>query len=431
MSTSFDWSQFKEVKPAPKEESPEFDWSQFKEVKEEKPESFTEKIERHILRSASRIGETALGLPGDIASLPSTLLQKGAEKITGKDQSTAANVAKAVFPGANLPTSSQLKEKAVEASEGYLAPKGKGEEISDEVIQDFTSLLSPAKAGGSLLKTLSRKLGIAAGATGAKELAAGFGAGEKGQAGTKVGTMFLLSIFDPKGASKYVSNLYQDAKELVPEGAKVSAKNLSLELSSLRKQLEKGGSAASKTKAIQKIDEINSKISKKQIPVEELTEFKKTINESRASLYDEFKSDKAGRALAKRNLDSVSKTVDNALGDYAKVNPEWGNVYNDANAGYAAIQSSKKAAKSVAEFLRQNPHLKYGALAAELFLAPKSIAFLPLAYAGIKGVELLARISKSSVLRKYYIGAAEAAVKEDAAAFARNMEKLDSELNKK
>jgi hypothetical protein len=439
MTSAFDWNQFEKVAPEPKAEpqaQAAFDWNQFEKVSEAGQQPQQSGILRDVARTGARIGETLAGLPGDIANLPKAAMRFIAGKISPKAKENvegALSIASGVFPGANLPTSEKLRQEAKKVAGEYLEPQTRGERISDEVASDFASLAVPIKGKVPFLKTLGRSLGISTVATGAGELAEEFGAEESGKGATKMGAMFLGSMFNPQGASKYVSKLYADAKDLLPEGAKAPAKNLAKELNGLSKELVKGGSAPSKTKAIQKISEINGKISKGMVPVDELTEFKKSVNEARAGLYEEFKSDKVGRKMAKRNLDSVSKAIDNSLKEYGQTHPEWNKLYQDANAGYGAIAQSKKISSNVAKMIKSHPHLHataIAALAGQLFLAPKTIALAASGYGAVKSAELMARIGKSPVLRKYYMQAVNAAAKEDSAAFVRNIAKIDSELNK-
>ena len=448
MTAQFDWDQFERAVPAQQQSQAapqvaqqsaaapqEFDWEQFAPAEQAVAEKAPSQAIRHVARTGSRIAETIAGLPSDIMNLPIKAGRAIAEKITGKKSEEfddAYKFAKAVFPGANLPGSEELKQQAIGLSKGYLAPQSKGEEISDEFASDFASLAIPVKGKVPFLKSIGKALGVSAFATGAAETAEALGAEEGGKGATKMGAMFLGSVFNPKGASKYVSDLYSEAKNLLPEGARAPAKNLSKELSSLSKELSKGGSAASKTKAIQKIGEINGKISKGTVPVDELTEFKKSINEARSGLYEEFKSDKAGRKAAKRNLDAVSKTIDSSLNEYGAMHPEWNKVYQDANQGYAAIAQSKKVSTNIARTIKQNPHIASGTLIADLFLVPKIATAAGVAggISAVKSVELMSRIAKSPVLRKYYSQAINAAIKEDSAALARNLGKLDEEVGK-
>ncbi len=80
--------------------------------------------------------------------------------------------------------------------------------------------------------------------------------------------------------------------------------------------------------------------------------------------------------------------------------------------------------------MKTHPHSSAAVLAGELFLAPKAIPVTVAGYGALKTGELVARIAKSPVLRKYYTGVVEAALKDDAAAMVKELNKLDAALKK-
>ena len=306
-------------------------------------------------------------------------------------------------------------------------PQSHTVEVSDAIFSDYASLAIPVKGKIPFLRSLGLALGSNLTAEGARL----FGAEEKGQVATKMGTLFLLSTINPKGVTNYKDALFSEAKSLVPAGAEVQAKELPSQLKSLKAQLKKGGTAVSKEKSLKKIDEIQKALTRNDtIPVEELTEFKKSINEARAGLYEEFGKNKTGREIAKRNLDRVSKIVDNALAEYGKINPEWESVYRSANEAHGAIEQSKKTRRFLSQLIKENPHIKYGSIAAEVALGLKAIPTLAGGYGIIKMGEVLTRIKKSPVLRRYYEGVVKSAIKEDSADAIKNLNKLDAALKK-
>lgn len=402
--------------------------SKFRLLPEEQTTKTQEGI-RHVARSASRIGETLAGLPGDIIEAPANLMNYAIEKITGKPNEgfrEAKKTAKKFLPFGNVPSSGEIREKTKELSGGYLEPKGKGEELSDAIVSDFASLAIPIKGKIPFLRSLGTSLGANLAAEGAELL----GAGEKGKAATKIGSMFLLSAFKPNGAKKFGDDLYKQAEKLVPEGATVSAENLLKSTEKLKEQLKKGGSAPYKTPALTKINEIASKVDYDRIPVDELTQFKIDINKARSSLYGDVNLDKGGRAMAKRNLDSTAKVVDDALKEYGHANPEWQKAYRSANEVYGAIAQSKQVSNSIQKLIKSYPHASAAALAGKLFLAPKSTPALVAGYGALKTGELITRIAKSKTLQGYYQGVVKAALKDDAAAMSKYLNKLDAGLKK-
>lgn len=399
----------------------------YKLLPKEKPKKFEEA--RHVARSAARAIETVAGYVGDISETPARLAKYAIEKVSGKNYpevEEAFNIAKAITSPSRLPTSDEIREQTKKIGEGYLEPKSEGEELSDQLVSDFSSLAIPVKGKIPFL----RSLGIALGSNLAEKGAEALGAGEEGKTATKIGSAFLLSAFKPNGAKKYADNLYADAKKLVPDGATVPANNLIKESIALKKQLKTGGSASYKTPALTKVEELQKKIKNGRIPVNELTEFKIDINKARSGLYGDLTLDKSGRAIAKRNLDAAAKIVDNGLKEYGHANPAWEKAYRPANEVYGAIEQSKKVGNSIQRIIKQYPHSSGAILAAELFLAPKTIPIAVGGLGALKAGELVARIAKSKTLQKYYTEVVNAALKDDSALMIKYLNKLDAGLKK-
>lgn len=168
------------------------------------------------------------------------------------------------------------------------------------------------------------------------------------------------------------------------------------------------------------------------IEVEELESFKRDINEARSGLFDEFKTDKIGRKAAKRNLDTVSKFVDQSLYEYGKQNPEWEAFYRPANEVHGAIASSHRVRNSLK---RHAKSLGFPAVLAELGLYHGAGIGPALgvtgATAGALGTgEILSRVMKSPTLRKHYNNLIIGALKDDVVVIRENLKKLNDELNK-
>lgn len=426
MTAAFDWNQFKEVSQTPissSKSSSSFDFNQFPEVKSA-PEKGLDDVKRHLTRSVVRGAEALAGAPGDVLNAPFNVARLAIPKSQQKNFDEVSKIAKFFLPGINLPTSSQLKETSSKLSNGYTDPKSEGEKKSDDIISDFVSLAIPIKGKIPFARSLGASIGSNLAEMGVKHL----GGEEGAQTATKLGTAFLLTAINPKGANKYASSLFSEAESLLPKNAMAEGKMLSGELKNFKQELIKGGSAPSKDKSLKKIDEVLNATKNGRISVDELTSFKKSINEAREGLYQEFGSNKSGRLSAKRNLDRVSKSVDKALDGYGQTNPAWNKAYRSANEAHGAIQQSKKVGNQVARVLKQNPHLASGGAVAEIFFAPKTLPLVGAGFAGLKTAELLTRVGKSPVLRKYYSDVINAALKQDSAEIAKSLERFDSAI---
>jgi hypothetical protein len=433
MTAPFDWNQYQPVEPQAPAPQQGFDWNSYAPV--EKKQSVLQEIGRHAARTTTRVLENIAGSTGDvanIASLPARGIKKAIETVKGKELPEELDVSRIMdraFP-LGLPTTGRVKESVKQVSKGKLEPEGKIEELGDELTNDITSLLiSPSKTG--LLKTL----GVTAGSIAAKEGVKIFGGSETAQDATKAGSLVLLSALNPRGASKYVSNLYKEAKATLPTGATTDARNLSRELTIFKNDLQKGlgKGVTSKSKSLSAVKEIQNKIRNNNIRVDELTEFKTDLNQLRSGLYQEFQLDKSGRKAAKHHLDSLSSQIDRSLDQYGRTNPQWEKLYRDANEGYGAIASSKKASNWIHKtFIPSVASKGVTGLAglASLIWKPITIPAAAAGYAALKTSELLVQITKSPALQKYYAKAIEGSLKQNSRVVSENLTKMDAYLKK-
>lgn len=395
-------------------------------------------IGRQALQYAARFGEGLAGLPGDIVKLPGNLLRFAAEKITGKDLSQefeeSDQILKSTGMYGNIPGSNDLRKFTKDTFKGALEPQSAKEELVGDIVSDLPGLFAPIK--GKVPTSILKTLGISAAANFAPKVAEHVGAEESTQQNVKMGTLFLSSLLGKngfKGAERFKDNLYAEANKLVTPEAKISAKNLSPALDKFKMDLKKGGSANSKVASLKKVDEIKNSIKAGRVPVDELTNFKKSINEARSGLWQEFGADAKGRASAKRNLDEVAKIVDNSLSEYGKVNPAWEKVYREANEAHGAIAQSRKVSNFIERHAgRFAPHT-VAAVLVDAAMLPSTIvpgiSGLAVAGTAVKGGELISRIYKSPVLRKYYLNVLKDAAAQDAAAMNKSLELLNKKAS--
>lgn len=403
-------------------------------------ESLGANIGRQVGRSGARIAETVLGAPRAFGEfLESVVPEKAIGKLAGtvglrEPVEKGFETAKKFAPYKLFPESENIRKDISQGLFGKkLEPKNEWERKADDLISDFAALAIPFP--GSKFKVLKPAL-LALGGTAASEGIGQIGGTEKQQQYGKIGTILLGSIINPKGAENLAKNLYAEARQVRAPDAKVSATKLTKSVDDLEKQLVKGDpGAGSKRKSLGLIKDIKSKIKNNEIEVDELEQFKRDINEARAGLFEEFKIDKVGRKSAKRNLDSVSKYVDNSLKEYGKQNPDWEAFYRPANEVHGAIANSKRARNWVIKNMKS---IGFPALAGELglyhFVSPGAagigLTSIGIGAAGIGTSEVLSRVMKSPTLRKYYTNAIAGALKEDAILVHENLKKIDQELRK-
>lgn len=412
----------------------------FLSKKSEPQEGLGENIGRQLGRSGARVAETVLGAPrafGDFLQelVPEKALIKGAEKVgLGKGAKTLLETTKKFSPHKLFPKSEDIRENVTKFLFGKkLEPKNKWEEKADTLISDFAALAIPLP--GSQFKVLKPTL-LALGGNAVAEGVGQIGGTEKQKTYAKIGTILAGSMINPKSAEKLKDSLYKQAREAKPADADVVANTLVKRANEFEKQLLKGDpSAVSKKKSLSLIKEIKDKVKNNKINVDELEEFKRNINEARSGLYDEFKADKLGRKTAKRNLDHVSKLVDNTLNEYGKTNPEWESFYRPANEVHGAIAQSHRARNLIGKVAKKYglhailPALGIGRYAGAAAI-PAAVKTAAAGAAIVGGGEIIARFAKSPTLQKHYMNLVNSALKEDVVAVHENLKKLKKELEK-
>lgn len=399
------------------------------EIKEEVPSSSD--LPRHLARGGARAAETALGLPGDLMSLPLDLAG-GLAKLLGAPEETvekAKDITKKIVPGANVPGSEEIRETITKPLSGEaLEPRSKGEEIGDEIIGDAVSLFLPGKSPKGLksVKRLLRSFGIAGGATGASELAGKFGAGEKGKTATKLGSMLFLSSLGMAKPRQLTNKLYTDAQEAIKEGATVPAGKMKNQLFGLRNSLKKGLEAPTEKAVLDKIEKLDTKIKRGRIGVDELWASKRSLNEELGKMLGEAKS-KPERVRAKKLYKKLNRFLNEELGDYAKKNPEFGKPFKEAEEAFGTLAQSQVVGNFIKNNAKYTPN--------SIFLYPLIHAFpMPSAATGVasvaayKGGQVAYRLAKSPTLRKYYLSVLKDAAAEDSKALNRSLERLDKKM---
>lgn len=388
----------------------------FSSVRLKKSEDFPEVFEtgRHAARIGSRIAETIGGIPGDISSLIQSGVFSGLEAIGGhKASKEALDSVKKM----RAPTSHELKELSQDVTGGFTKAQGPTEQAIDEFTETVASLLGPMK--------FRKVLGVSLAANAAKQGVKLAGLGEGSQEASKIGTMFLASLYNPRGAMKYASSQYDKAKQL-SKGASINAESLNNNVSTLIKDLEKGVSTSEKNSVLRPAKEILEKIGKNgKISVDELTSAKRDINKLMGEP-DTLKG-------AKKLLKVLGKQIDDAIKPYEKLNPKFKEVYRPANEIYGAVMQGNKASNFIKNILGTKSVL--GAVVGEVALGhPEYVlptaAAAGSAFGGAKVVDFFTRMAKSPELQKFYSKAALAAAAEDAPALRLYSDKIDQVLEK-
>jgi hypothetical protein len=381
--------------------------------KQQPPEegsSFFSEGLRHIGRTASRAAETIYGIPGDLQSLVDSGLQYAAEKLLSPEKfEKVKGISTRMFP-----TSGELKEKSQEISNGLTTPQGSTEEFFDKTTETLASLVGPMK--------FRKAFGVALGSELAKKGLEIAGLGEGSQEAGKLGTMFLLSVANPKGAMKYASKQYDIAENLA-KGASVNGEKFQKELTSMIEKMEKGFPTREKNAVLNPAENLLKKIDNGNILVEDLMAAKRDVNS--------VMGDPETLKGAKKYLKGLGRFIDDAIKPFEKDNPAFSKAYRPANEIYGTVMQGGKAANFIEKTLGAKSVI--GAALAEVALGHPEALVPTIAgsigvHAAAKTVDFFTRMAKSPELRKYYNKALLAAAREDSRTLLGYEKKIENYL---
>jgi len=383
------------------------------------PESAPQALLRNIARTGARGVEAAVGLPGDIGKGLLGLANLGIEKATGKPSPLPQEIPL-------LPTSESLKTSLTKPLEerflpkGYLQPQGEKEELADTITSDLASLLIPVPGAGKI--PFKRSLAAAGLGNLAPYLAKQIGYGEEAQTGIKMGTMLATTMLGPTKLKNYMSNLYNKAESLIPQGATVSAAKIEPTLDRLRKVVSKGDLTPSKQFLKDRVESVERLIKDGNISVEDAWSLKKDLNE-----WFSGQSPKGAEKLASPLIYDINSTLEL----YGKKNPEFIKSLRSADDVYRGINK----AGYINKFLQENINRKnIGYATASMLLGGHPIQTTGKAILGgiaLRGlVQGSAALKNSAEIRKYYARIISAAARKNAPLMGKYVEKLDSALSK-
>lgn len=390
---------------------------------------------RGIARSGARVAESVAGLPADIVQAGLGLTNLGIEKATGKESPLPKQVP---F------TSEFLRENITKPLTGsYLEPHGSTEAFFDDVIGDLSAIATGgigglAKQGGKLtLKALGKVAGKAAIVSGVGNLsslgAKALGASEGKQTGAKIGGMLAASMFGPARLGKYISNLYNTAESNLPFTLKftpvgeemksgvLSTRDLTRDLTKLGSVLEKGGETSSKKFLKENLEMINKRIdpASRTIPVDQLWELKKNVNEKIKELAKEG-ANKQTKGYANQLVGILNDTLkgEESMRKY----PAFAKAVSEAD----SLERAVNQAGPISEFLSKHINFKNAdsSYSLALLFHPLKTLAASGAMSAIAPLEMLAQ-PKNSAIRAFYRGVLESAIKEDAPAMVKYFNKLD------
>jgi hypothetical protein len=332
------WSQYIVQKPETAKASEDVAKS-FKFFGFEPKAETIESIRQPVGAALKRFAGGILGTPGDIEQL--------ARSVTGTEKRQI------------LPTSKEVESGFEKVSGQEYKPKGTAQEILAETSGALGSILGlggPLK-GASLLKSLTRTgLGAFVPATtsvisGKAELP------DWMQASAVIGSGILTHRITGKSMRQIEKELYKQA-DTMAEKVMLPTDNLTTRLDKLQSKMSEGLSTGPKDRINKMIDELKAKASGGAIPLPNLMQARRDAIEVSKEFTREV------RKGSERYWSGLRQAIDDTVGDYEKINPEFSQVYRQANSLHRGLNE----ARIIEKFIISHPILSSTAAGGEFFL---------------------------------------------------------------
>jgi hypothetical protein len=439
-------------------------------------ETMPEYLARQATRTAVTGASAFLGVPGDILKLPSIFGEMVKENLLdekGKKLYEAFTRGGIFDPklAEYIPGSNEILEgsKAIAsylgAKEGFLDAQTEGEKISDETISDFAALLFPvggfarpavrgvqiladtmaARVGRTLAsnRAVLRAGGIAGGSQAVKQIAKNtFGLDEATADNWKLGTSFFLTLLTQgRGARRLGNDIRTRAEAMIPAGEVYNnAGQFRQRLLQLRAQLTRGNvTRPSEQDTVALLDQILAGMGDGEVTPQAIIRYIDLINEVR------FAKNVNGQlirrsAADRRNVNRLFDITNDAITDYGRTqNPDFLDMFSGAQGALAAEAQGAQLAENLTKSGVKD--LDPGVKAMLGYIGGGGFGALSMVGAKISGegfriglqksIKALVEMSRSPVLREYFLKVIDASAKDQAPAFSKAKQQLNREYKKK
>jgi len=392
------------------------------EAPQEQSESLGSSLLRGAGRTASRVGEQIAGFPGDIFSLINDYIaQPAVEFATGEPGVPYEQT----YLGKALPPTSEHRKRTTAAFGKQIEPQNKVEKFIDDMAQDATAIAFPVGRVAKFGKTVASSIAKSAGANLTGEFVKDLTSNEQKGAYGKLGSLFLLSLFDKPRAAKVVGDMYKPLQDQVTKLSPVNARPLEGSLLNLKSKMQKGTIAPSEKFIIDEVDAILPKIQNGQITPEELWAVKRSLNEKLSKILYDI-PEKATQQRARKLASGIQHDIGETLKETAKQDPVFYKNLKAVDKAFGTIAKSNLVSKFIEKHMKYNP-VTHGLIQMFQGSLGSAAATAALPYEAGK---ILYRISKSPILAKHYGKVLSSAAAEDSAVLNRELRKLDEGLKK-
>jgi hypothetical protein len=235
-----------------------------------------------------------------------------------------------------LPTSQDVGSFFEKASGEKFQPQNLPEEILGETAGALGSILGlggPLK-GPTLAKSLQRT-GLAAFIPATTSVLAGKAALPPwAQASAVIGSGLLTHRITGKSLNQIEKDLYTQSGNM-SKGVVIPSNALNSRIEKLGSEMAQGLSTGPKTRIRSMMNEISAKASGGAIPLDDLIQFRKDVIEVSKEFTPEIRKGSA------RYWSGLRSAIDASIGDYEKLNPEFSQVYRQANSIHRGLNEAR------------------------------------------------------------------------------------------
>ena len=398
-------------------------------------ENWLEKNMRAIGAPAASVASFLGGLP----AVPGQLAFAAINYATGGKTPSYREAQEGInkeHPWIPLPkTAEQIRESIDKFSNGVTQSQGEAEQLREDILADTALALIAPPLGAAKAATTGLKIAGALFRSSAGNLsslaAEKLGAGPLGQTGAKILGMAAASTAGGRKVLRGQMQANYDAATKAAGTDRAAAKPLAENINKMSREVA-SSDMPGKEFIQQRLQAVNDAISSDRIPVKQARELKVNMNQWRNS----SQTPKEAKPYIKRIASDLKKTLD----DYGKTNPEFGHNFKAAEDLFSGLGSEFKLAEFTKKFASDNPDAwkNIGSAVVKTLLTAGLVGTGSLVkgvgggvgaasgiVAGREAYKIYRLLSKSPQAVKYYKEAAQAALKNDSAAFIKSATKLD------
>lgn len=375
--------------------------------------------------------EQIIGSPGQFNNLIMDGIVKASEGIYGGELEGLRNYSKKFKATSKTPEYWQELESKL--TNGTFDPKNDSEKMFREMGADTGALIVPIP--GMRGMNAVQAIGTALVGQGVKQVVKQFTNNDIAPDAAKVGAFFAIDLltrnFSGNNAMRYIDELYQGERSLVPQGARTSAAHLERETNAVLNDLRQSNVRTPSSSTVERAaEQILSDIQHGEADVNAMLLQKRRLNELRG--------DPSLHRNEQGTINRLSNAVETNLEHYGgslQADPHFLATHKAANEAYATMQQSRFISNAVRKYIPKSAsHLLltlFGeAVTGHAAAIGPTLTGVAAITSSVKTGELLYRVMASPTLRNYYLGVLREASLNNVGALSNELSKLNQAMKK-